>query len=83
MNATATRRRRRRSAKEVHHGRTPAAWAGSMLALLGFVVLCAAMVFGPDGIPSINVPLAVVGGAILVLAPLVGGIMNRAGLGQD
>lgn len=81
MNATATRRRP--MAKEIHHGRTPAAWASSMLALLGFVVLCAGFLFGPNGVPSINVTLAVVGGVMLLLAPLVGGILNRLGMGQD
>lgn len=83
MNATAATRRRRPMAKEIHHGRTPAAWAGSMLALAGFIILCAGMVFGPNGVPSINVTLAVIGGILLLAAPLVGGILNRVGMGQD
>lgn len=83
MNATAATRRRRPMAKDAHHGRTPAAWTGSMTALLGFILLCAGMVFGPDGVPSVNVTLAVVGGIVLLVAPLVGGIMNRLGMGQD
>ncbi len=33
-------------AKHVHHGRTVAAWAGSMIALVGFVVGGLALVFG-------------------------------------
>lgn len=81
MNVTQTRHRP--IPKPVHHGRTPAAWTGSMLALVGFIVLCAGFVFGPSGIPSLNMPLIYVGAALLIIAPIVGGLMNRLGFGQD
>lgn len=82
MNATATSRRRPMG-KEIHHGRTPAAWAGSMIALVGFVVGALGMILGPDGIPSINLTLVVAGGVLLLLAPIIGGVMNKIGMGQD
>lgn len=72
-----------RQMKEVHHGRTPAAWVGSSVALVGFLVMFFGFTFGPHGIPSINIPISVVGGVILLLAPVIGGVMNKIGLGQD
>lgn len=74
---------RRTTVKEIHHGRTKAAWASSMLALLAFVVLTIAFLSGPGSFPSINVPLAIFGGALLLAAPIIGGVMNKMGLGQD
>ncbi|GAB3704589.1 HGxxPAAW family protein [Mariniluteicoccus flavus] len=82
MNSTATRRRRPMQ-KDIHHGRTPAAWAGSILALVGFILGSLGFVFGPHGVPSINWTMVIVGGVLLVAAPLVGGILNRVGMGQD
>lgn len=75
--------RRRTTVKNVHHGRTPAAWAGAMIALVAFVVMAVGFLTGSGPFPSINVPIAVAGGVLLVLAPIVGGVMNRVGLGQD
>ncbi|MDO5498978.1 MAG: HGxxPAAW family protein [Propionibacteriaceae bacterium] len=75
--------RRRTTVKEVHHGRTPAAWAGSVTALIAFIVLTIAFLMGPGGFPSINVPIAIAGGVLLVLAPIIGGIMAKLGHGQD
>lgn len=59
-----------------HHGRSPASWAGSMIALVGFVI--AAVGFFLD----LNVPLIVIGLVVAVGGALVGGLMARAGLGQ-
>lgn len=75
--------RRRTTVKEIHHGRTPAAWAGSLIALIGFLILTVAFLTGPGTFPSINVPIAILGGIVLVLAPIIGGIMSRLGFGQD
>ena len=75
--------KRELGAKEVHHGRTPAAWAGSLLALAGFIVLVVGFLTGPNGFPSININISIVGAAMVVLAPILGGILNKAGLGQD
>lgn len=69
--------------KDVHHGRTPAAWVGSLVALVGFIVMVVGFLSGGGGFPSINVPVSIVGAALVVLAPILGGILNKVGLGQD
>lgn len=75
--------RRRTTVKEIHHGRTPAAWAGSLIAIVAFLILTVAFLSGPGEFPSINVPIAIFGGIVLVLAPIVGGAMSKLGFGQD
>lgn len=75
--------KRRLGSKNVHHGRTPAAWISSILALIGFAILAVGFLSPSPSFPSVNVPVAVVGGVVIVLAPIVGGILNRVGLGQD
>lgn len=60
-----------------HHGRTPAAWTGMAIAMLGSFVAVAGFVM------NINWMLVWVGLGILVLAPIVGGIMVKMGMGQD
>lgn len=76
-------RRRSHVAKEIHHGRTPAAWAGSLIALVAFLVMTVGFLTGPGEFPSINIPISVAGGILLILAPIVGGVMNKMGMGQD
>ena len=75
--------RRRTTVKEIHHGRTAAAWTGSIMALIGAVILTIAFLSGSGEFPSIDVPIAIVGGIVFALAPVVGGVMNKMGLGQD
>lgn len=75
--------RRRTTVKEIHHGRTVAAWAGSMITLLAFLILTFAFLSGPGTFPSINVPVAIFGGVVLLLAPIVGGVLHKLGFGQD
>lgn len=75
--------RRRTTVKEIHHGRTPAAWASSLIALIGFIVMTVGFLSGPGSFPSINIPVSVAGGIILLIAPVVGGVMNKMGHGQD
>lgn len=75
--------RRSHVVKEIHHGRTAAAWTGSILALVAFLIMTVGFLTGPGDFPSINVPVSVAGGVLLLLAPVVGGIMNKLGHGQD
>ncbi|MFI7388773.1 HGxxPAAW family protein [Streptomyces sp. NPDC049813] len=57
------------------HGHTPAAWTGVIIAFIGFIVAGAFMVMvKPVGFW--------VGMALLVIAPIVGGVMSMAGLGK-
>lgn len=76
-------RRRSHVLKEVHHGRTPAAWAGAIMALIAFIILTIGFLTGPGDFPSINIPISVAGGIVLLAAPIVGGIMSKLGFGQD
>ncbi len=58
------------------HGHTPAAWAGSIIAFVGFCVAGAFMVIAsPVGFW--------VGVGVIFLGAIVGGIMRMAGLGQE
>ncbi len=65
--------------KHVHHGRTPAAWAGSLIALLAFIVGGIGFVIPPH--PN----WVVVGiGVVLIVASLVVTlVMRKLGLGAD
>ncbi|MFJ9036366.1 HGxxPAAW family protein [Streptomyces sp. NPDC102406] len=57
------------------HGHTPAAWTGVIIAFIGFIVAGVSMVMvQPIGFW--------VGMALLVIAPIVGGVMSAAGLGK-
>ncbi|WP_152363545.1 HGxxPAAW family protein [Microlunatus speluncae] len=61
--------------KHVHHGRTPAAWTGVTIAMIGFIVGGIAMVTGP------NWTLFWISVAILVVSLIVTGIMRKLGHG--
>jgi hypothetical protein len=63
--------------KHVHHGRTPAAWTGVTIAMIGFIVGGIAMVIGP------NWTLFWISVAILVVALIVTAILRKLGLGAD
>jgi hypothetical protein len=65
------------SGKHVHHGRTTAAWAGSMLALLAFLVGGIGMVLGPNWV------LFWIGVALAVIALIVTQVLRSMGLGAD
>lgn len=60
--------------KHVHHGRTPAAWAGSVIALIGFLVGAAGLVFG-------NWPVFWAGGVLLVVALIATVVLQKMGKG--
>ncbi len=63
-------------AKEYHHGRTPAAWAGSIIAAVAFTLGAVAMMIGP------NWTLLWTAAVLLVLSLVTGGVLRRMGFGQ-
>ncbi|MEA4945591.1 MAG: HGxxPAAW family protein [Propionicimonas sp.] len=58
-----------------HHGRTPAAWAGSIIAAIAFTLGAVAVVIS-------NWNLVWISAVLLVLALVVGGVLRRMGYGQ-
>lgn len=60
--------------KHIHHGRTVAAWAGSVISLVGFLVGAVGLVFG-------NWPVFWAGGVLLVLSLVVTVILRKMGKG--
>ncbi|MFZ0528985.1 MAG: HGxxPAAW family protein [Propionicimonas sp.] len=63
-------------AKEYHHGRTPAAWAGSIIAAVAFVLGAIAFITGP------NWTLLWVSAVLLLIALVTGSVLRRMGFGQ-
>jgi cytochrome b subunit of formate dehydrogenase len=64
------------AAREYHHGRTPAAWAGSIIAAVAFILGAVAFMVGP------NPTLLWVAAVLLVLSLVTGGVLRRMGYGQ-
>lgn len=62
--------------KYYHHGRSPAAWVGSVVAAIGFVIVAVAALLGP------NWTLAIIGGALVLIAGIATMIMKVMGFGQ-
>ncbi|AQP44493.1 HGxxPAAW family protein [Tessaracoccus flavus] len=62
--------------KYYHHGRSPAAWAGSIAAAVGFIIVAIAAMLGP------NWTLVIIGAAIVLVAGLATLIMKIMGFGQ-
>lgn len=62
--------------KHYHHGRTPAAWVGSILAAIGFVVSSVGFLL------NINWPIVWVGFALVAVSVVLGGLMVKLGYGQ-
>lgn len=60
--------------KHVHHGRTPAAWAGSIIALVGFIVGALGLVIG-------NWPVFWAGAVILVISLIATVVLQKMGRG--
>lgn len=56
------------------HGNTPAAWTAVVLCIIGFLL-------GGAGLVASMPVLAIVGGAIAVVSPIVGKAMSAMGLG--
>lgn len=65
-----------RTAKYYHHGRSPAAWAGSVTAAVGFALASLGAMLGPSWI------LVIIGGALVLLGGLATMVMKAMGLGQ-
>lgn len=66
-----------------HHGRSPAAWAGVLVCLVGFLVGSVGFLLGPG--PDISPNWIIVGvGAVLILLGCVATLVLRGvGLGND
>lgn len=64
------------TSKYYHHGKSPAAWTGTIMAAIGFVFAAIGSVLGP------NWPIVVVGTAIVVVALLTTMVMKAMGYGQ-
>lgn len=60
----------------VHHGRTVAAWTGSIIAGVAFLLGAIAFLLGP------NWTLVWVSAALLVAAAVAGDVLRRTGRGQ-
>lgn len=56
------------------HGHTPAAWTAVLLCIVGFLL-------GGAGLVAAVPALAIVGGAVAVISPIVGKAMSAMGLG--
>lgn len=65
-----------RTPQYYHHGRSPAAWTGSIVGSLGFLVAAVGSVAGPSWL------LIVIGAAIVLLAGLATMVLKAMGLGQ-
>lgn len=60
--------------KHVHHGRTVAAWVGSLIALIGFIVGGLGLVFG-------SWTVFWIGGALLIVALIATVVLQKMGMG--
>jgi hypothetical protein len=56
------------------HGHTPAAWTAVLLCIVGFLA-------GGAGLVAATPALAIVGGALALISPLVGKVLAAMGLG--
>lgn len=65
-----------RRGRYTHHGMTPAAWAGTVICFLAFLVGCI-------GVVLISYPLMIAGGIGLAVALVVTQVMRVLGLGAD
>ena len=62
--------------KFYHHGKSPAAWAGSIGAAFGFVIATIGAVTGPNWV------IAIAGAAIVLISLLTTMVMKAMGYGQ-
>lgn len=72
-----TARAQAKQPRSYHHGRTPAAWAGSSIALVGFLTMAVGFLLGP------NRPVIYVGAGVVVLALVVTAVMRKLGYGAQ
>lgn len=64
------------TARYYHHGQSPAAWTGSILAAIGFIVAFIGIMLGPSWL------VVAIGGGVVLLGGLVTMVMKAMGLGQ-
>lgn len=62
--------------REYHHGRTPAAWAGSIIVAVGFLLAAVGAITGPMW------ALVIAGALIVLVGTIAGGILRGIGYGQ-
>lgn len=62
--------------KHYHHGRTPAAWVGSIVAAIGFVIAAVGFLM------NINWPIVWVGLGLVAVGTVAAGVMVKLGYGQ-
>lgn len=65
-----------RTPQYYHHGRSPAAWTGSIAASVGFVIAAIGGVMGPSWL------IVIIGAAIILLSGIITMVMKAMGLGQ-
>ena len=65
-----------RPVKNVHHGRTPAAWAGTVITLVAFIVGAIGLVLG-------NWLIFWVAAGLIVVALIVTLVLRKMGYGAD
>lgn len=66
-----------------HHGRSPAAWAGVAIALIGGLIGCIGFVIGPGPDVTPNWWVVGIGAALLVVALIVTQVLRTLGLGNS
>ena len=66
-----------RTPQYYHHGRSPAAWTGSIICSIGFVIAAIGGVMGPNWL------LVIIGTAVILLAGMTTMVMKAMGLGQS
>lgn len=69
-------KRHGRPVRYYHHSQSPAAWAGVIIATLGFLAATVGSMMGPNWL------LVYIGAGLVVLALIVGNILKAVGLGQ-
>jgi hypothetical protein len=75
--ATGSRTDQQPAKKEIHHGRTGAAWAGSMITLAAFVIGAIGILLGPNWV------IFGIGVVLAVIAIIVTVVMRKLGFGAD
>lgn len=65
-----------RTPQYYHHGRSPAAWVGAIVASIGFTFAAVGAVLGPNWV------LIIIGAAVILGGALATMIMKAMGLGQ-
>lgn len=73
--------RHEKPVRHYHHGRSPAAWTGVIVAGLGFVVATVGIFVGSNWSP--NWIVIGVGAAIVLLGMIAGGVLKAAGYGNN